>query len=239
MNALLIALQLLTRIPLPFAVDYRDRELGRSALFYPLVGLILGAVLVTLAWLLRQAPTGVAAALLLTAWVVLTGGLHLDGLADCSDAWIGGHGDRERSLRIMKDPAAGPMAVIALVLLLLVKWSALSAVLSDRNWLALVTIPMLGRSAILWLMASMPYVSPQGLAARVLQQFPLSAARPVIAISGLLAWASLGWRGVLASGLMLLLIRQLAMRRLGGATGDVYGAAVELCEATALVVVAL
>lgn len=239
MNALLIALQLLTRFPLPFAADYADRDLGRSPLYYPLVGLIIGTLLLALAWLLRNAPSALSAALLLTVWAWLTGGLHLDGLADCSDAWVGGHGDRERSLRIMKDPAAGPIAVIALLLVLLVKWSALDVLMRKQDWLPLLMIPVLGRAAILVLMAGMPYVSAQGLAANLMKNLSLPAARIVLAATAWLMLMTLGWPCLLAAGLMLLAIRQLAMRRLGGATGDVYGAAVELCEAAALVTVAL
>jgi adenosylcobinamide-GDP ribazoletransferase len=68
------------------------------------------------------------AALLLTVWVLLSGGLHLDGLADSADAWLGGFGDRERTLTIMKDPRSGPIAVVVLVLVLLLKFCALAGV---------------------------------------------------------------------------------------------------------------
>lgn len=239
MDALLIALQFLTRIPLPFAFSYNDRALGRSPLFYPLVGLLLGAVLFGLALLFYGSPTALAAALLLMAWVLLTGGLHLDGLADCADAWVGGHGDRQRSLQIMKDPASGPIAVAVMLLVLLVKWSALNALLGEQRLLPILMAPLLGRSAILMLMLSTPYVSPKGLAEILLQHLPTATARIVLAIALLPALLALGWATVLAVGLMVLAIRKAAIDRLGGATGDVYGAAVELGEAVALVAVAL
>jgi len=74
---------------------------------------------------------------MLTIWVGLSGGLHLDGVADCVDGWIGGQGQLDRSLKIMQDPNAGPMAVIALILILLLKFSALS-ILIESNTLAII-----------------------------------------------------------------------------------------------------
>jgi adenosylcobinamide-GDP ribazoletransferase len=238
-DALLIALQFLTRIPLPFSFAYHDQALGRSPLFYPLVGLLLGALLAGLALFLQSSPTALAATLVLSAWVLLTGGLHLDGLADCADAWVGGYGDRQRSLQIMKDPASGPIAVTVLVLVLLVKWSALSALLDQQQLLPILLAPLLGRSAILLLMLTTPYVSPKGLAETLLQHLPFAAARIVLAVAILLALLTLGWLSLLAVALMILVVRQTAIKRLGGSTGDVYGAAVELSEAAALLAVAL
>lgn len=239
MDALLTALQFLTRIPLPFTYGYSDKALGRSPLFYPLVGLFLGGILAGLAALLQSAPTTLTAALLLTAWALLSGGLHLDGLADCADAWIGGHGDRQRSLRIMKDPACGPIAVTVLVLLLLLKWAALTALLAERQWLAIALTPLLGRAGILVLMLTTTYVSPQGLASTMLQHFPSATAGRVLALVVISLLPTLGWPSLLAVGLTLWAIRSMAMQRLGGVTGDVYGAAVELSEAAALLAVAI
>jgi len=238
-EALLIALQFLTRIPLPFTFAYHDQALGRSPLFYPLVGLLLGSLLAGLAWLLQGISAALAAALLLIAWVLSTGGLHLDGLADCADAWVGGYGDRQRSLQIMKDPASGPIAVVVLVLLLLLKWAALTALLEHSQWLPILLAPVLGRSAILLLMLTTAYVSPKGLAESLLQHLPIKTARLVLAAALLATLLILGWSSLLAVVLTVLAIRQLAIVRLGGATGDVYGAAVELSEAVALLAVAL
>jgi adenosylcobinamide-GDP ribazoletransferase len=97
LKPLLIALQFLTRLPVK-AGDWSDRDIGRSMLFYPLVGLLLGLALASVTAALHGAPPGVVAAVLLALWVVATGALHLDGLADSADAWIGGFGDpRARS----------------------------------------------------------------------------------------------------------------------------------------------
>ena len=97
-------------------------------------------------------------------WVAITGGLHLDGLADCADAWVGGFGNRQRSLAIMKDPAAGPIAVLVLVLLLLLKWSLISSIIEKQALSVLLLTPLLGRLAILMLMSTSDYIRTGGLA---------------------------------------------------------------------------
>jgi len=90
-----------------------------------------------------------AAALTLAATLLLTGAMHEDGLADTADAWVGGHGDRERTLAIMKDPRAGAMAVIAIVTLLLLKLASMESLLSARQWGPVLIAPILGRAAML------------------------------------------------------------------------------------------
>ncbi|ANE54028.1 adenosylcobinamide-GDP ribazoletransferase [Methylomonas sp. DH-1] len=230
MQAFWLALQFLTRIPVPDAGPAAPRRLGQSALYYPAVGLLLGLLLALLAAALAGGPHLATAALVLAAWVLVTGGLHLDGLADCADAWVGGYGDRERSLRIMKDPSSGPIAVCVLLLLLLLKFAAIEAMLAEQRYAPLLVAPVLGRAAILLLMCSTAYVNPHGLAAKLLEQFPADAARWPIAVSAVLGWAVLGWSALLAAGLVLVWLRRSAIARLGGCTGDVYGAAVELVE---------
>ena len=119
MLPLLIALQFLTSLPIRLPAMPTPRQQGRSLLHYPAVGLFLGALLWLAALLLEGASPLLQAALLLALWVALTGALHLDGLADSADAWLGGFGDPARTLEIMKDPRSGPIAVVVLVLLLL------------------------------------------------------------------------------------------------------------------------
>lgn len=239
MDSFLLALQFLTRIPVSYPFIADDEALGRSVLYYPLVGFVIGVLLSILALLLSGSPDMLAAAVVLSAWVGLTGGLHLDGLADCADAWVGGLGSRQRSLQIMKDPAAGPIAVMALLLVLLLKWAAVLVLIQQNNLICLMLAPLLGRSAILVLMLSTPYVSPRGLAEKILQHLPFSDARWVLLISLAFAGMIMGWFNVLLAGFLLLWIRYAAITRLGGVTGDVYGAAVELVETAVLLAVVL
>lgn len=239
MESLLIALQFLTRIPVNYRLTDNDAALGRSVLYYPLVGFLIGVLLSFLVLLLSGTPDIVAAAVVLSAWVFLTGGLHLDGLADCADAWVGGLGNEQRSLRIMKDPAAGPIAVLVLLLVMLVKFTALFVLIQRNDLIPLMLAPLLGRCAILLLMLSTPYVSPKGMAEKLLANLPFGEARTVVVISLAFAGLFMGWANVLLACGVLLWVRYAALTRLGGATGDVYGAAVELIEMAGLLAVVL
>ncbi|MDD2759492.1 MAG: adenosylcobinamide-GDP ribazoletransferase [Methylomonas sp.] len=239
MDSFLIALQFLTRLPVNRDISIDDVALGRSVLYYPLVGFLIGVLLSVLVLVLSSAPETVVAAVVLCVWVWLTGGLHLDGLADCADAFIGGLNDAQRSLRIMKDPAAGPVAVVVLLLVLLLKWVALVVLIQQNNLIYLMLTPLLGRCAILLLMLSTPYISPNGLAEKIVHYLPFSEARWVVVISLVFAGLMMGWENVLLAGILLLWIRHVALARLGGVTGDVYGAAVELVETGTLLAVVL
>jgi len=231
-----LAVQFLTRVPLNIRIEFSDKRLGQSVLFYPLIGLFIGSSLALLAYFLPPHAIALNAALILSLWILITGGLHLDGLADCSDAWVGGLGDKTRSLAIMKDPAAGPIAVIVLVLLLLLKWSALQQLLSsDQALLPLLIAPFLARLSILILMLSTPYIRENGLGNAMQQHLPKQIAQLIIVI----ALAACAWFFsvyiVLSTLFIISWIRYLALQRIQGMTGDVYGASVEIIEAAVLV----
>ena len=104
MRAFWLSLQFLTRIPTPQFAEIAPQTVGRSLLFYPLVGLIIGGLLLAVTQLTAAASPLVTSALVLATWLLLSGALHIDGVADMADAWVGGQGDRERTLAIMKDP---------------------------------------------------------------------------------------------------------------------------------------
>ncbi|WP_085723258.1 adenosylcobinamide-GDP ribazoletransferase [Pseudomonas sp. R37(2017)] len=237
-----IALQFLSSLPIRLPGMPESRELGQSLLFYPLVGLLFGVILWVVNWLLLGTPTLLHAALLLTVWVLLSGGLHLDGLADSADAWLGGFGDRERTLTIMKDPRSGPIAVVTLVLVLLLKFTALLALIEQQHSLALIIVPLIGRSALLGLFLTTPYVRTGGLGQALADHLPRAAGRQVLAASALACLLIAGLSGVLAVVLAVLgfaWLRQVMLRRLGGTTGDTAGAMLELLEVAVLVGLAL
>lgn len=238
MRSLLLALQFLTRLPVPTVHEFAPQSVGHSLLFYPLVGALIGGLLVALALLLAPAPASLAAGLILTAWVLLTGALHLDGLADSADAWAGGHGDNERTLAIMKDPAAGPVGVTALVLVLLVKFAALQTLVTT-DISALLLAPLLGRTALPLLFLSTAYVRPGGLGEAMAAHLPRKAAVVVCVLAGLIAMALGGLLPLLSALAVFVLLRRLIRRRIGGTTGDTAGALVEVVETVALVTLAL
>lgn len=238
LSPLIIAFQLLTRLPTPQLETITPFNLGRSLLYYPLVGLVIGLMLATLNWLLISATIEVTAALLLVLWVAITGALHLDGLGDSADAWIGGYGDRQRTLEIMKDPYCGPAAVSAIILLLTTKYASLQHLTEYSQYLALIIIPVLSRSFILVLFLTTPYVRQSGLGESLATHLPRRHAWSVLAGVALLAVLLLKLNGLvlLLSALIgFLLLRQWMLKRINGTTGDTAGAMVEILETILLV----
>ena len=217
---------------------------GQAALWYPIVGALLGTLLALTAWLLATAPAGLSALLVLLLWIWGTGALHLDGLADCADAWVGGLGDRQRTWQILKDPHTGTMGSVALLALLLTKWVSIETLLSGDSvalvWL--ISLPALARAQVLLLVLTTPAAQTQGLGATLRQTIPRPAAWMIYGLSWLLA----GWFwGIVALEVWLLLLalwwlwRRTLLARLGGLNGDGAGALIELSEAAGLVMIAL
>ena len=242
MLPLWIALQFLSSLPIRLPGMPEPEQLGRSLLCYPLVGLLFGVMLWGLNLALAGAPLLLHAALLLTVWVLLSGALHLDGLADSADAWLGGFGDRERTLTIMKDPRSGPIAVVTLVLVLLLKFAALLALIEQQQGVVLLIVPMLGRAALLGLFLTTPYVRAGGLGQALADHLPRRAGWWVLGASMLGSLLIAGVEAVVALVVafgMFVWLRQVMMRRLGGTTGDTAGALLELLEMAVLVALAL
>lgn len=238
-DGLLVALGFLSRIPVPAGVFARPGAQARSLPWYPLVGLIIGTLLGALAWVLQESPPLLGAALLVGAWAWLSGGLHLDGLADTADAWVGGMGDRERTLAIMKDPRSGPAGVVALVLVLLLKFAALAS-LSAPALVPLLLAPLLGRAALTAAFLSTPYVRAQGMGTAL-----VGASRWACVLAMLISLALTVIGGpracwaLLAVAVVFWLWRRACLARLGGMTGDTCGALAEWVEVTVLVAMAL
>jgi len=244
----LIAVQFLTCIPVRLDPAPVGREVGLSLLWYPPVGLLIGVIVWVTAILFSQLATLLAAALVLAVWLLLTGVLHLEGFADVADAWVGGHGDRERTLAIMKDTHVGPVAVAAVVCLLLIKFSALAALLARGtvSWTNLhfacgcIVPPLLARTAVPLLFAHTTYVRAQGIGADLAEYQSRIGGRCVTACTALAVVAAWGLTGLLAStaaAVVYLLMRGAFIRRLGGITGDCIGAMIEVIEALTLVVI--
>ncbi|KPC33055.1 Cobalamin synthase [Pseudomonas syringae pv. cilantro] len=237
-----IALQFLSSLPIRLPGMPRPEELGRSLLFYPPVGVVFGTLLLVFNAVLDGTPPMLHAALLLSLWVLLSGGLHLDGLADSADAWLGGFGDRERTLTIMKDPRSGPIAVVTLVLVLLLKFAAILALVDSHNSSGLLLAPLIGRSAMLALFLGTPYVRSGGLGQALADHLPRSVGRKVLLASAVACVLLAGGSGVAALLVCVVCffwLRHLMMRRLGGSTGDTAGALLELLELAVLLTLAL
>lgn len=242
MLPLWIALQFLGSLPIRLPGMPTPEQLGRSLLFYPLVGLLFGVILWALNIALAGTPLLLHAALLLTVWVLLSGALHLDGLADSADAWLGGFGDRERTLTIMKDPRSGPIAVVTLVLVLLLKFAALLALIEQQQGIALIIVPLICRAALLGLFLTTSYVRAGGLGQALADHLPRKTGWQVLAVSAAACVVIAGFNAVgalLLAVVVFIWLRHLMVRRLGGTTGDTAGALLELLEMSVLVGLAL
>ncbi len=239
---LLIAVQFMTTIPIKLPYLPSREQNALSMLFYPIIGLMIGGILWLMATFIHL-PIMLLSCLIMVVWVGLTGGLHLDGLADTADAWVGGFGDRERTLTIMKDPNTGAMGVIAIVLCLALKWASIYSLLDLNFNLALLFIPMLGRLGVLVLFATTPYIRKQGLGS-ALQDMPKSILWLVMIGYGAVCLAVisvvLSWQMAVAVlsvwALVLAYLRALFIKRLGGITGDTVGASIEISEVMSLLV---
>lgn len=237
----LMAFQFLTRLPVPSPGILTDYAAGRSLLYYPVVGLALAVLLVLFAALFQIFFVdlwAVQALLVLMFWVFLTGGLHLDGLADSADAWVGGLGDRARTLAIMKDPYAGPAAVAVVVLILLGKWVLLTALLAEAGsgwWLA----PIVARVYVLFLMTSTAYAREGGLGEVLSHHCPKDSANYLLIFSLFVACLFLDFVAIGLTMLVFFGLRWLMIKRLGGTTGDTAGASIEILEWTCLLALLL
>ena len=237
-RALIPALALLTTLPVPRQHDPDPDAISRAPLTYPLVGLLLGIVMISASWVLFNWPPLAAAAIVLALWTLLTGALHLDGLADCADGLLGGHGNPNRRRQIMHDPHVGSAAVVAVALVLLGKFAGLAAVLDHGNLTPLLLAPVIGRGAVLALMCAVPCAKPGGMAQAITAHLPRQAAWLVVAVVCVLALI-LAPAALLIAAPLTWLIGRGALRRLGGASGDVYGATIELIETAVLLAMAL
>lgn len=232
-----IALQFLTTFPVQLKEIPSAKQNAQSLLFYPLVGLLIGLLLWGVALCLQGVPLLLLSALIVSLWVWLTGGLHLDGLADTADAWVGGYGDAERTLSIMKDPSCGPIGVLSLLMCCGLKWAAVYVLLQQQYCMALILFPLLSRIAPLILFLTTPYVRKNGLGSDMNAHLPRYPSILIIILASL-GCAYWGIEGLFTwifffAGLVYL--RAKFIQRIGGITGDTIGATIEILETLMLV----
>jgi adenosylcobinamide-GDP ribazoletransferase len=223
------AIRLLTRVPVPGPAS----EPGRALPWFALVGALLG-VLTAVAYAAaeRVVPTPVAAAVATFILVLATGAIHEDGLADTADAWGGGT-TRDETLRILRDPSHGTYGVLALAFSVVLRVAGLAAMSPAAALVALPSIHAISRATTAALMAITPSARTEGLAADYAGQ--ATPVRAAVAVATALAFAALliGVATIAAAAVALVVawvVRAVAMRRIGGVTGDVLGAAEQLVE---------
>jgi len=240
LSRFLAALQFLTIIAIPWRRDAQKAQLGRCVGYFPVVGLIIGFILAGLSWIIRFVlPPGIADALLLVVLVILTGALHLDGLADTCDG-LAGHKTAEDRWRIMRDSRVGGFGVIGIVLILLVKYVSLNSIPGTLMIASLVLMPVAGRWAMTYAIFAYPYARPSGLG-RVFKEgtrWPEFVVATIIAI--VVAALAMKLVGLVILAIVLIITIALAIyfkKTFSGLTGDNYGAINEISEVSVLILV--
>ncbi len=232
MNAFFHAVAFLTRFPVPKLSSSQEDWL-KSPVYYPIVGLLIGGLLFACVQVLFPYLTApVVAVLTLTVWVYITGGLHLDGWMDLADG-LGSYRSREEVLRIMKDSRVGAMGVTAAILLLLLKATLLYEFIIEGLHTWLLLLPIAARLFLVLSIRCWPYLSAQGLGHGMGEKIKGWKLGLGIIFTNLVSFAVCGVVGVVSLILTLLAGWWMAHRivkRLGGLTGDGYGALVEGCE---------
>ena len=234
MRNLRTAFGLLTTLPFGMPEDWRPGDSGRAGIWYPLVGIVVGG-LIWLSWrvLILYFPPLIVGVLTLVVWVVLTGGLHLDGLADCCDGLLVS-ATPEKRLEIMKDPHLGAFGGIGLLLVLFSKAAALSS-LTPSAGLVIILAATLSRWFILPA-GLLPLAHPGGMGA----DFASGLRRSAIFITAILPLGLaflLGAQGIYAVSVALfaaIAVLGLAIIRINGVSGDVFGMLVEVTETSVL-----
>ena len=240
MRGLILAFQFLTRIPMPELVDFKKDELSSSAVWFPVVGLSIGLLLLLTAQFGMSANPWIAALLVLLLWTGITGGLHLDGAADLADALGAAHRDPERFLAVMKDPHTGSFGVIAIVAIIITKLVAVAWLVESQSidiW-ALLLIPAWARlGAIFWSQTLAPLSPGSG------EAFVWQVSKNICWVWGITLFAlSLFFVSLLfaiAAVASLLLWRAYLKWRLNGMSGDCLGAGIEYCECFMLLALGL
>lgn len=233
------ALSFLTRLPGGAHPDSHV-EITRSVVYFPVVGFLIGALgagtYIAAAELFN---TSIAAVLCLMVTAAATGGLHEDGLADSLDALAGGW-DREQRLEIFKDSRHGTFGVLALVLVSLLKFSALTSLWTQSRWsivLIIICVHMLGRSAAVAAMAVLPSARDSGLGAAYGKSLPMPPTMLAVlvgvisAVVTFQAWSIVPLVAVAAS---TVLVGAWAMSKIGGSTGDILGTVEQAAECVIL-----
>ena len=242
MRRFLAAIRFLTILPVPGPLGTAEADLAGSVPFFPIVGLLIGAVAAAAAYGLSLcAPPLISAAAIVVLLTGVGGGLHADGLADTADGLLS-HRPRERALEIMKDSRTGAMGVLAIVCVLGTKFAALASIAPWNLWAAALLMPLAGRCAMVVHMALLPYVRAEGLATVFYKRRPRYSAVWAVAVLAGASGAMFGLKGLVLAAICLAVTLVLAgwcYRRIGGATGDTFGAACEIVETVPALVVAM
>ena len=233
MRGLLAAVRFLTILPVPGTCGAGKEDLARSVPFFPIVGLLLGTLTAAAAWTASlAAPPMVVSALTVVVLLGFSGCLHLDGLCDSADGLLSAR-PKERVLEIMKDSHVGTMGVMAVVCVILMKFASLASLPPDCLWPAVFLTPLSGRCAMVVHMAVLPYVRTDGLGSAFYGNRRYMAAVEAVAVLFAASWLVFetgGWIVATVSIAVTFLLAIYFRYKIGGATGDTFGATCEIVE---------
>jgi len=236
MKHFFIALQFLTILPLKIKGEMKDEDFRKSLVYFPLIGLIIGIVLVLSLGLLNFFPVLVKGAIVILISAILTGGIHLDGFADTCDGFYGFH-SRERILEIMRDSRIGAMGAIGLVCLLLFKFSLLVSIPYIDFWKVLIIMPVFSRWVQVLSCYSAHCIRKEGKAKLFIENVTLNGVISGGLFTFFLFLLLTGLKGVLLFILAFIstfLVIKYVKKKIGGMTGDTLGAISEVAEVLVL-----
>jgi adenosylcobinamide-GDP ribazoletransferase len=243
-SGLFVALSFFSRLPLPAALRpdlEQSARLNTAAVWFPVAGLVIALVPALLYWLASGLlPSAIAAGIAIGAGILITGGLHEDGLADCADG-LGGAKDRQQALEIMRDSRIGAYGVTALVFSIMLRWMALASLPPAAGAIALVVAHATGRASITTALAFSSYGRERGAGTVVAEGITPGEWIAAIAISLVIGLLLGGFAGVMAAGAGLAIAAICLLRfeaRIGAYTGDTLGAMEQAAEIAVLVVLA-
>lgn len=237
-KGLIVGLQFLTRLPININMDFNEDNIGRSTFFFPYIGMLLGLISFIPYYFIGDYSVTVASFLSLFTMILLTGGLHLDGVSDTVDGFFSSR-DRERTLEIMADSRIGAFGVLSLILLLQFKYIVLSSFVNKNSvFIALVLSMGNARFTSLIQIAYKKMIKPGGMGDMI-----HSSHNGKFVVFGMVSYIALllllnpkyliPLIGAILTGEV---ISFATYKKLGGFTGDLYGAVVEISEAISLLV---
>lgn len=240
MRLFFTAWQFLTIVPTPVALRWHEGDMGRSMRYFPLVGVAIGSLLALIDRCLAAIlPADLVSLLLVVVLTLVTGALHLDGLADLCDGF-GARGGRERFLAVMKDSSTGAVGVTGVALDLLLKYQAIAHLPPQLRWQTLVFFPALARYAQVLLTTGSRRARADGLGALFITDTGRRELGVAAAVTLVAGWFLLEHLAVICAIIVsafVWLARIYFHRRLGGISGDIIGAVSELSEILCLLAV--
>ncbi|HLD83081.1 MAG TPA: adenosylcobinamide-GDP ribazoletransferase [Candidatus Omnitrophota bacterium] len=236
MKSFLIALQFLTILPVQIKSEIKPEDFGRSCLFFPLVGALIGVLLAVFPGLFAFLPYPVICVFILAAEIIVTGGMHLDGFADTCDG-LYGFKNKERSLEIMRDSHIGTMAVVGVVVLLLLKFSLLFGIEQGSLWKALIMMAAFSRWAQTLACFLADYPRQEGKAKYFIEHISSREVLLGAIFTFFVFFILLKMQGIILFFLSLLTVLlwiNFIKAKINGMTGDTVGSVNEIAEVTVL-----